>query len=121
MVAYNFKEQFADDVASGKKRQTIRRSRKRPTRPGDTLQLYTGMRTRKARKLRDDETCTAVEPITVDSDSFGRLRVAIDGREIRGAQLDQLVEADGFARSMDMREFFAKQYGLPFAGEIIKW
>ena len=39
MVAYNSQAQFAPDVESGKKRQTIRAEGKRPhARPGDVLQ-----------------------------------------------------------------------------------
>ena len=44
MVAYNFKDQFARLVEAGIKRQTVQLCRQRPTRVGDTLQLYTGMR-----------------------------------------------------------------------------
>jgi hypothetical protein len=51
MVEINFSEQFAERVKSGDKRQTIRRSKK--CGPGDTLQLYTGQRTKACRKLRD--------------------------------------------------------------------
>lgn len=118
MVAFNFKSQFAADVEQGRKRQTIRQ--KRRCRPGDALQLYTGMRTRKCRKLRE-VCCSAVMPIIVDRDAYGRLLIFIDGREIRGSRLDDLVKADGFARRMDMRDFFAAQYGLPFGGWLIRW
>jgi hypothetical protein len=118
MVAFNFKAQFADDVESGKKRQTIRQQRR--ARLGDRLQLYTGMRTKKCRKLRDAE-CMDVVPLMILSDSFGRLRVVVDGKEIRGGRLDAFVTADGFARRMDMRDFFADQYGLPFLGWLIRW
>lgn len=57
MVAYNFKDQFAWLVEAGIKRQTVRLCRQRPTRAGDTLQLYTGMQRAGARLLRV-ERCT---------------------------------------------------------------
>jgi len=118
MVAFNFKAQFADDVESGKKRQTIRQ--KCRCRIGDALQLYTGMRTKNCRKLRD-AACLDVVSVIIGDDPFGRLRVIVGGREIRGGRLDQFVKADGFARRMDLRDFFAVQYGLPFNGWLIKW
>jgi len=64
MPAYNFKERFAADVESGKKRQTIRRKRKRPTKPGDVLYLYVGMRTKRCRKLRE-APCESVVSILI--------------------------------------------------------
>ncbi|WP_150213004.1 hypothetical protein [Candidatus Tokpelaia sp.] len=65
MVVYNFKEQFADLVASGEKCQTIRRLGKRShARAGDRLQLYTGQRTKSCRKL-GEAICTSVTPIKI--------------------------------------------------------
>lgn len=120
MPTLNFLTQFADDVERGNKTQTIRCKRKRPIRPGDRLVLYTGMRTRACRRL-GDVICKSVRPITIDRDAHGRLRVIVDGDDLRGARLDMLVWADGFAQRMEMRDFFAAAYGLPFHGELISW
>ncbi len=67
MGAYNFRAQFAEDVESGRKTQTIRAERKDGRRPkvGDTLKLYTGMRTKACRLLAVGR-CTAVVPITIE-------------------------------------------------------
>ena len=51
MPLIGFKKEFADLVESGAKRQTIRAPRKRPIKVGDTLYLYTGLRTKQCRKL----------------------------------------------------------------------
>jgi hypothetical protein len=53
MPALNFRPQFADLVSSGQKTQTIRQVRKCPIKVGDTLWLYTGMRTKQCRLLAD--------------------------------------------------------------------
>ena len=48
VVALNFKQQFIPPILSGAKRQTIRAiGRRRHAIPGETLQLYTGMRTKR--------------------------------------------------------------------------
>ena len=75
MVALNFKTQFADDVASGRKCQSIRAPRKdgRDPVPGNRLQLYTGMRTRACRKL-GDANCIRVRPVQIT-----KRYVVIDG------------------------------------------
>lgn len=118
MVAFNFKQQFANDVARGRKRMTIRATNR--CQAGDPLQLYTGMRTKACKKLRD-AVCAYAAPVEIDSDAHGRLRVSINGTALRGKQLDQLVTADGFTRRMDMRDFFDEHYGLPFRGWLIRW
>ena len=66
MPALNFKKQFADKVERGEKRQTIRalRADGRNPQPGQTLFLYTGMRTKSCRKL-GEAVCSSVEQIDI--------------------------------------------------------
>ncbi len=117
MVAFNFKAQFADDVASGKKRQTIRRTLRAV--PGDKLQLYTGMRTKGCRKLRD-AVCTACQEITIQDRSY-YLVVRLDGDLLPTERARELARADGFESLSAFADFFAEQYGLPFHGYLTRW
>ena len=117
MPALNFQKQFAPKVESGEKRQTIRALRKdgRDPKTGDTLYLYTGMRTKSCRKLRE-EKANKVQDITItDAMTFldGKL---LDRSEIKGIAID-----DGFSCLKDFRSFFARTHGLPFVGKLIKW
>lgn len=118
MVAYNFKKQFADAVAGGTKRQTIRAERKDGRYPtsGDALQLYTGMRTKACRLLRTD-VCEQVRQIEIRSDES----VYIDGIECAGDRLADFVGNDGFDTLADFFAFFKDTHGLPFRGIIINW
>lgn len=114
MVALNFQRQFVGAVKSGRKRRTIRAMRKTGNpRPGDKLQLYTGMRTKACHKIRE-ATCTAVTAITID-----QLGITLAGRRI--ADADALARKDGFCGFAEMAGFFETQYGLPFAGQMIEW
>ena len=117
MPAYNFQEQFADDVEAGRKRQTIRPKRKRPTRPGDMLYLYTGMRTKQCRKLRE-EPCVSVEPIEIHP-TF----IQVNGHILGVPEMRDLAMADGFNSLGHFYDFFRAHYGVPHkAGlELIKW
>jgi hypothetical protein len=115
MPAYNFKMQFAGDVETGRKRQTIRPRRKRQTKPGDTLYLYTGMRTKQCWKL-GEEICLSVQPIEIE-DTFVRL----DGITLGVPEMSKLARADGFASLGEFYDFFSEHYRLPFRGELIKW
>ncbi len=119
MVAYNFKEQFAHPVERREKRQTIRPRRKRPTRPGDALQHYTGMRTRKCRKLLD-AVCLRVDSIDIGHE-VGHVVVRVNGEPLLREEMATLAKADGFETVSAFFAFFDNHYGLPFSGEIIKW
>jgi hypothetical protein len=76
MPSLNFKAQFAESVESGSKKQTIRANRKHPIRIGDTLYLFTGMRTRNCRRL-GEATAKMVRDITISESG-----VKIDGQAI---------------------------------------
>lgn len=117
MPQYNFKSQFAGAVERGEKRQTIRPRRKRFTKPGDTLYLFTGLRTRQARRLRT-ETCIDVQSIRI----YDLNRVAVDGNFLSQKEVEQLALADGFETAAEFFAFFERQYGLPADGLVlIKW
>lgn len=118
MVAYNFQVKFADAVASGQKRQTIRAPRKddRHAKPGDKLQLFTGMRTKSCRKLIEpDPTCIRVEALTIDRDGIHYA----DGGECTTP--DVVARRDGFADFSAMLAWFETTHGLPFSGVLIQW
>ena len=116
MPAYNFKKQFADAVESGQKRQTIRLERSRPTVPGDTLYLYTGMRTRSCRKLMET-ACVDVQDVSIYSS--GGVRVG--GQRLDDGQANEFAKSDGFASRDEFLDFFREHYGLPYRGVVIKW
>lgn len=115
MPALNFQNQFAGPVASRRKRQTIRANRARPFREGDTLYLYTGMRTKACRKL-GEATARMVREITITETA-----VKLDGQAISPAALGELARADGFRSVSEFRDFFRSNHGLPFRGQLIQW
>lgn len=121
MVAYSFKKRFADPIVALTKRQTIRADRKRHARPGEPVQLYTGMRTRHCLKiLAQDPICRAVSPILIDLVG-GKVDVLRDfaPQIFRGAALDEFARLDGFRDWADMNSFWAGD--LWFAGVLIEW
>lgn len=126
MPALNFKAEFAEDVEFGVKRQTVRAPRKdgRPhCKVGDTLKLYTGMRTKSCRLL-GEATVTSIRKVRIeDCEMFvdgQRLPSAIWSRDC-GQTDNEFAEADGFESFMDMADWFEKVHGLPFEGSVICW
>ena len=120
MVAYNFQKQFADAVERGEKRQTIRAPRRdgRHAKVGDKLQLYTGMRTKQCRKLRD-AVCHDVCRVVIQRDQIWTYQP----QEVhyKPEALDAFAKADGFECWAAMRDWFDSQHGLPFTGVMIRW
>lgn len=116
MPALNFQRCFADDVRTGKKKQTIRPQRKRGSIfEGCRLALYTGMRTKKCEKLKET-ICTGTMPITIDGGLVYLYAAALTDKMI-----DELAEKDGFKNKDEFFKFFRKRYGFPFHGILINW
>jgi hypothetical protein len=119
MPALNFQARFASAVESGEKRQTIRKRRKdgRDPKPGDTLYLYTGMRTKACRKL-GEAVCTRVQEV-----AFGRMVMGGQrGTWFQGpGYLKSIAKRDGFETKEEMLDWFEKTHGLPFEGLLIRW
>ena len=114
MPAYNFAAQFAGAVENGTKRQTIRRPRTHPTMPGQTLYLYTGMRTKSCRQL-DVAICKEVRPVIIEPvrlpDGSAQVgRIWINNIELSLPAKRRLAIADGFASISDMMDWFAQTY-----------
>ena len=59
MVAYSFKARFVPLIREGLKTQTIRAQRSRHARPGELIQLFSGMRTHLCEKIVPDPVCIA--------------------------------------------------------------
>ena len=85
MPAYNFQPNFAEDIRSGKKKQTIRKRRKRGNpKPGGRLFLFTGQRTKKCKRL-GIYVCSDVLPIEIGYHKRDGVRlywIKIDGYHV---------------------------------------
>lgn len=133
MPALDFKAQWADAVYVGAqhanghvctanllpKRTTIRRPGR--ARPGDTLYLYTGRRTKACRRL-GEALCLAVTPVLVQPHPSGPV-ISLDGALLSDTEAERLARIDtaGLWCADELVAFFERTYGLPFEGELIAW
>ncbi len=119
MPAYNFQSQFVGAILDGSKRQTIRPRRRRATRSGDVLQLYTGMRTKGCRLLRVAD-CMDVKPIQIVPRA---LVVLMNGKVIEDAEMVRFAAADGFDDVEDFFVFFRRYSDAVLQNdlEVIYW
>lgn len=120
MVAYNFKPQFEKPIQAGKKRQTIRAlGKRRHARPGEMLQLYTGMRTKSCRKIMPDQRCAVVVGVVIEVRQDG-LTVNVGGEHVE--DLEGFARMDGFLGANAMRDFWIENHGLgTFVGVLVGW
>lgn len=133
MAILSFKKRFAGKVRNGSKRQTIRAFRKYPITPGETLYLYTALRTKYSKKLREVK-CKSVEPITIFLNS-GTITIGYHdtGYQIFNTtqELNTFAQSDGFKNWEDMKAFWIAEHGVKkgnrkvifkmFQGILIKW
>lgn len=117
MPALNFQKRFVRLVESGEKRQTIRAYRRdgRDPKPGDTLYLFTGMRTKRCRRLREVE-CVARFRIFIDHHDL-----QIDNRRCGASEADDIAKMDGFENWPELVAAIEKMHGVPFDGLMFRW
>lgn len=130
MVAYSFQRQFAPPILAGTKRHTIRNprtGRSGHARPGDPLQLYTGMRTKQCR-LIGTAVCQWVRGVVMN---FPRPSVIV--RTLDGLQpiatyaddtaLNEFARSDGFDDWAALAAFWRETHRSTqaFEGVIIGW
>lgn len=123
----NFQKQFADDVEHGRKLQTIRayRKDKRDPKPGDTLYLFTGQRTKQSRRL-GERICTLIQPVHIALGSVGLGDINHIGKPshftiLGSSMLQGFAQDDGFENFRAMTDWFQRAHGLPFTGQLTSW
>ena len=118
MGLYNFQPRFVPFILDGRKTHTIRAVRANPDKPGNTLHLYSGLRTKRA-KLLARVKCTDIENIWISG--TGAV-VSINGICLNPDEKEQLACRDGFSSFDEMVRFWTTPKDrLPFEGQIIHW
>jgi hypothetical protein len=121
---FNFKAQFVEAIASGTKLQTIRHRRKDGRQPhaGDIAKLYTGLRTSKARLLREAPVVDCF-PLNIDLAEMASRRIISNGIRLNIGEGNDFAKLDGFQDSQEMFRWFKKTYpGMDwFEGFCVRW
>lgn len=116
MPAVNFFPRFADQVASGQKRQSIRL---RQFHPGAKLYLFTGLRTRSARCLAVG-TVTRSRNVVIDYVGYAP-SIKLDGVTLSEKEAESFSRADGFPDLDSLMDFFSDHYDLPLQAWVTEW
>ncbi len=124
MVAYSFNPRFIEPIRQGIKTQTIRaQGARRHARPGELLQLYSGMRTAHCLKILPDVVCLAAMQVKIHFADGAIVRAFTEGVRVR--DLDAFALRDGFLDSDEMSAFWRTHHPeavtIGFRGVLIEW
>lgn len=131
MVAYSFNPRFIEPIRQGLKTQTIRAvGLRRHARPGELLQLYSGMRTVHCTRILPDTPCLEVMKVEIQFREGEIARIVTDDIPVR--DLDAFAVRDGFADAVDMWSFWRDHHPkavhaaadgvmTAFQGILIEW
>lgn len=124
MVAYSFNPRFIEPIRQGIKTQTIRAyGLRRHARPGELLQLYTGMRTVHCTRILPDTPCLDVMPIRITFEEGAIRKVWTDAIPV--LDIDAFAIRDGFSDAVDMCAFWRQHHPETvhegFHGVLIEW
>lgn len=111
-----FKKRFVMPIKIGTKVHTMRKKPKREPKIGETLYMYTGLRTTHCEFITDKETLISKQKVRVviNRKPIDKMRLIhaysmqlkIDGRELKGQDLDRFVRFDGFENVTDFCKFW---------------
>lgn len=126
-MLYIIPDRFAELVASGNMTRTLRPcGKRRHAQKGDTLQLYTGARSKGRRKLLSpDPVCTGVFYVSVARQGK-KLKISMTGEGVLTEPPLKIQELTGspegeFKSPQELIAWCEAKHGLPFEGVLIRW
>jgi hypothetical protein len=127
MGLYNFKKRFVPFIESGEKTHTIRAKRKYPSKAGDMLYLYEGLRTKRARRILLTK-CVRVDDIEIFVTGWNKripepkAVIWIGGLKLSEDEIEAFAQRDGFESFADMMKFWQDdRREFPLRGDVIHW
>lgn len=133
MTLYNVQPQFVERVERGEKFTTMRPDRRGAghARVGGLVQIYTHLRTRRARRV-GESVCVLRAPVLIDGDGV-RTCLPLDVRDSsiaakkaafawRCRDLAEIARFDGFDRWSDLADFMLANHGRePWSLNLVGW
>ncbi len=100
-----FKKRFAEPIKIGTKVFTMRGDRKVKPKIGETLYMYSGLRTKNTELISNKEKLISRQEVRLMiiyySKGISRLDIHVDGRELKSKEIDEFVKFDGFKDRLD--------------------
>lgn len=116
-----FKERFVEPIQNGTKIFTLRSKRKITPKIGETLYMYTGLRTSHCYKISDKHTlkCTQEAYLYIRKDDERTvIIIEVDNRNLNPEQIEQFAINDGFLNKDEWAEYWLMTSGAKVAVKI---
>lgn len=104
-----FKPRFVEPILIGTKVFTLRSPRKKEPKIGETLYMYTGLRTNQCKKITDKEKLRSVQIAAISiirHNDIYTIKIHIDGRRLNAFELGRFVKYDGFKDTKDFADYW---------------
>lgn len=105
-----FKKRFKEPILQLTKVFTMRGKRKNDPKIGETLYMYTGLRTANCELTSNQEKLISVQKVLIDMwvDTFvmKELCIYVDNRKLTTDEVEQFVKYDGFIDKKDFAEYW---------------
>ncbi|MCH7400106.1 ASCH domain-containing protein [Belliella sp. DSM 107340] len=105
-----FKKSFAKPILQGSKVFTIRNQRKLEPKIGETLYMYTGLRTKDCNKITDKHKLVSIQLVdlyfSIDEEGNGWVDIIVDGRMLKNYEMQEFSKMDGFTDLKDFSDYW---------------
>lgn len=119
-----FKKRFVEPIQIGTKVFTCRKKRKTEPKIGETLHMYTGLRTANCTRISNKEKLISTQEVVVniivrklkDNWKFkptGNMEIKVDGRYLNIEEKEQFVKFDGFTSIEDFISYWCADMPEP--------
>ncbi len=112
-----FKKRFKEPILFYSKVFTIRKRRKKQPKIGETIHMYTALRTKHCELISNKEKLKSIQNVRITIDKHPiefrtgtgvgyNIRVIVDGRSLFGQELEEFYTFDGFKNYQDWAEYW---------------
>lgn len=105
-----FKKQFVQPIQGGIKIFTLRKARKNQPKIGETLYMYTGLRTNKCELISNKETLKGLQIVRLALLRFNehttQIVIKVDGRLLSEKEMSTFAKYDGFSGLLEFADYW---------------
>lgn len=104
-----FKKRFIQPIQIGTKVFTMRKPPKRTPKIGESLYMYSGLRTKHCVFISNKEKLISTQKVRIHIykvSNYTELTIKVDGRLLKERELSEFVKYDGFIGRMDFVDFW---------------
>ncbi len=110
-----YKKRFIEPIQIGTKVFTMRNKRKITPKIGETLYMYSGLRTKHTVKISDKEKLQSIQEVRIYIEKKNNVHsvfIHVDGRPLLANEISEFVKYDGFENETDFVDYWLTSSGV---------